>query len=99
MREPSVQQAGIIAVSVPREMATAGAGFTFPVPAQVAEAAGNQQISASLVDGSPLPGWLSFNAETKTFIARAVPDSALPVQVVITIGSARVTIVISERAE
>ena len=98
-----MQQAGIITVSVPKEMATAGAGFSFPLPAQVAgdaaAAGGNATIRVTTVSGQALPAWLKFNPETRTFVASAVPDGAFPMQVVVTINGVRSTIVISERAQ
>jgi len=81
-------------------MATAGSGFTFPLPAQVADqASANAPIQVSTITGGPLPSWLSFNSETKTFVASAVPDGAFPFQVVVTIGGVSSTVVISERNE
>lgn len=94
-----MQQSGIITVSVPKEMATAGSGFSFPLPAQVAEAAGNNPIQVTTIAGEPLPAWLRFNAETRMFVATAVPDGAFPIQLVVTIGGTRTTVVISERNE
>ena len=100
IRPTSVEQSGIISVSVPKDMATAGNGFSFPLPAQVANTAGNNTvISVSTASGQPLPGWLTFNPETRTFVASAVPDGAFPMQVVVTIGGRSTTIVISERAQ
>lgn len=99
VKEPSVQQAGIITVSVPKEMATAGSGFSFPLPAQVTENSAGTPVTVTTQAGEPLPRWLSFNPETKTFVASAVPDGALPMQVVVTVGGVRTTVVISERSE
>ena len=95
VKEPSVQSTGIIAVSVPKEMATAGSGFSFPLPAQVTD----QDSSASTIQvattgGEPLPDWLRFNPEAKAFVASAVPDGAFPIQVVVTVGGTRTTVVI-----
>ena len=80
-------------------MATAGSGFSFPLPAQVANsvAGGNSTISVTTASGQPLPAWLKFNPETKTFVASAVPDGSFPMQVVVTVNGVRSTIVISER--
>jgi hypothetical protein len=98
VREPSVQQAGVISVSVSREMATAGAGFGFPLPAQVTQSApANAAVTVTTTAGTALPGWLRFNPATKTFTATAVPDGAFPMQVVVTVAGQRSTIVISER--
>ncbi len=95
-----MQQTGIITVSVPKEMATAGSGFSFPLPAQVTEAASaNTPVQVTTTSGDPLPSWLSFNPETKAFVASAVPDGAFPMQVVVIVGGTRTTIVISERQE
>jgi hypothetical protein len=100
VREPSVQQTGIITVSVPKEMATAGAGFTFPLPEQaVAGTAANAPIRVTTIAGGPLPAWLRFVPATRTFVAAAVPDGAFPVQVAVTVGTHRSTVVISERAQ
>lgn len=100
MKEPSVQQAGIITVSVPKEMATAGSGFSFPLPAQVSEQApANTTIQVTTATGQPLPAWLRFEPQTKSFIASAVPDGSFPMHVVVTIGGTRTTVVISERNE
>ena len=101
LRQPTLQQSGFIAVSVPKEMATAGNGFSFPLPAQVANAAANSNstITVSTASGQALPSWLKFNPETKSFIASAVPDGAFPMQVVVTVGGRSTTIVISERVQ
>ena len=82
-------------------MATAGSGFSFPLPAQVTNstAGSSVTISVNTVSGQPLPSWLKFNPETKTFVASSVPDGAFPMQVVVTVNGVRSTIVISERAQ
>lgn len=46
----------------------------------------------------PPSGRLRYVPETKTFVASAVPDGAFPMQVMVSIGSSRVTVVISERS-
>ena len=100
VRQPSLQQTGIISVSVPKEMATAGSGFSFPLPAQVINtAADNATITVTTVTGQSLPSWLKFNSDTKTFVASAVPDGAFPMQVLVIVGGRSTTIVISERGQ
>ena len=100
VREPSVQQAGVIAVSLPKEMATAGAGFTFALPEQVVDASkGNPSLRVTLSSGEALPSWLKFNPETQALTATAVPDGAFPVQLVVIDGAQRTTVVISEKAQ
>jgi filamentous hemagglutinin family protein len=101
VRQPSSQDTGIITVSVPKEMATAGSGFTFPLPSQVAEiaTAANIPIRVTTTSGGELPSWLRYLPETQSFVASAVPDGAFPIQVIVTVGGTRTTVVISERAE
>jgi filamentous hemagglutinin family protein len=101
VRQPSVQETGIITVSVPKEMATAGSGFNFPLPAQVADTAENSDatIHVTTVTGQALPAWLQFNPATKSFVASAVPDGAFPMQLVVTVGGKSSIIVISERTQ
>jgi len=100
VKAPSVGQSGIITVSLPKEMATAGSGFSFLLPVQITnQSAANAQIKVTTTTGQPLPTWLKFNAETKTFVASAVPDGAFPMQVIVIVNGQRTTVVISERAE
>ena len=99
VREPSIQESGIISVSVPKDMATAGSGFSFPLPEQITVNAAANNIGVTLVNGKALPTWLKFVPATKTFVAIAVPDGAFPVQLLVTAGGKVSTIVISARAE
>jgi filamentous hemagglutinin family protein len=79
-------------------------GFSFSVPRsvvnQVAKTIGQNSgskvevLGASLLDGSTLPIWLSFNANTASFSANNVPVGALPltVKVVVSNGESTKTI-------
>ena len=86
---------------VPKEMATAGNGFSFPLPAHATDAAAGSKatVSVTTASGQQLPAWLKFNPETKTFVASAVPDGAFPMQVMVTVGGNSTIIMISERAQ
>jgi hypothetical protein len=97
VREPSAQDNGMITVSVPSELATAGSGFSFPLPAQIADQGANNAKIKVTYEGGDLPSWLTFNEETKTFVATAVPNRAFPLELVVTIGGRSTTIKISER--
>jgi len=97
VREPSVQQSGIINVSVPKEVATSGTGFAFGLPDQVVGTQANAPVTVTTASGQPLPGWLKYVPETKSLSASAVPDGAFPMQVIVTVGGKRSTIVISEK--
>ena len=99
VRPASQQQSGAIAVSVPKQIVDAGNGFGFPLPAQVIEAAAVNRVpvQAQLADGSALPSWISYNADSKSFVVQQVPNGALPLEIVLVIGSQRATMVVAER--
>ena len=80
-------------------MATAGAGFSFELPAQIRESLGSGEVRVTQADGNPLPGWIKFNPTSKTFEFNAVPDGGLPLQVSISSGATQVLVLISERKE
>lgn len=92
--------ASVVNVSVPRSRA-GGAGFSFALPAALQQAVetSGQPPTASAADGSPLPGWLRFVPETRSFVASAVPDGALPFEALVRIGGQSAVIVVAERAE
>ena len=89
----------MLTVSLPSEMATAGNGFSFELPASVQALIGSDLPMIGLSDGSPLPAWIRFNPATMRFEAQAVPDGAFPLQVLISTSRTTVLIAISERRE
>ena len=99
VRDTSVQQSGVISVAVPRELSSSG--FSFPLPQQVLETAdaAKTPIVATTLTGSPLPSWVTYDAESKTFVATTVPEGGLPISVLVTVGDQRATVVISEKSE
>ena len=99
VRPASQQQSGAITVSVPKQIVDAGNGFGFPLPAQVIETAAVNRVpvQAQLADGSALPSWISYNADSKSFVVQQVPNGALPLEIVLVIGSQRATMVVAER--
>jgi hypothetical protein len=97
-RAPATQAVMMAAVSLPKGTSTAGAGFSFELPETVRSLAQAGLIAkATQLDGTSLPAWLRFNAESLRFEAAAVPDGAFPLQVVVLISGQRVLVVISER--
>ncbi|MFP5414653.1 MAG: beta strand repeat-containing protein [Gammaproteobacteria bacterium] len=101
VRVPTLEASGMISVSVPRKLATAGSGFSFPLPAQL-ESGGNaaqNTLSVRTAEGGPLPGWLQFDPQTRTFTATAVPPGGLPIHVHVQQGDLSLTIVIFENPE
>jgi hypothetical protein len=97
---PDAQPVEMVAVSLPKNTATAGVGFSFVLPASVLETAASQNaVTVTLPNGSPLPDWLQFNAQTMAFTASAVPDGSFPMRVLVTIGKREVMVTIFERSE
>jgi filamentous hemagglutinin family protein len=96
VREPSAQIEGVINVIVPKDIAAKPGGFSFPLPEQIV--IGSSQPVITTINGGPLPGWLTFNPETKTFTATSVPVGGLPIHIVIKTDGMETAIVISEGA-
>jgi hypothetical protein len=99
VREASLVDSGIIAVSVSKGTATSGTGFSFQLPAELLAIAATDPLQVTAANGDPLPPWLKFDPATNTFVATAVPDGSFPMQLLVTIGNRRSTLVISERNE
>ena len=66
-------------------------GFNFKVPdaliarptetGTVSTAGAGTVVTAVMADGSPMPGWLKFNPDTKTFSADKAPEGLQSLQV------------------
>ena len=90
----------MVAVSLPKGAATVGTGFSFEMPESIKSMVSNETTMQITQDnGTPLPTWLKFDPVNLRFEAAAVPDSALPMQLVAVIAGQRVTVLISERTE
>ena len=95
VKAPTAQEAGLITVEVPKEIALSG--FSFALPEQlVKNMAPNASISVTLENGAPLPSWLSFVPERRGFTASVVPPSALPLRVVVMIDGRSSMVLITE---
>jgi hypothetical protein len=90
---------GVISVRVPQQVVAAGRGFSFPLPAALVQAAGDREVAVTLADGTPLPSWLRYVPASRSFIATQPPAGALPLTVIISIGSQRWNMTISEQSE
>jgi hypothetical protein len=77
-----------------------GTGFSFQLPESLRGAAADgAAVQVNRDNGNPMPNWLKFDPSTLSFEASAVPDSGLPLQLVVTVAGQRVMVVISERTE
>ena len=94
VRAATSQQNGVVTISVPRSITSAGSGFSVPLPEEMAAASG--AVLVSLVNGDRLPTWLRYVPETKSFAVSAVPPGILPLQVLVRIGNLRWTGIIAE---
>lgn len=60
--------------------------------------AGLLPVSVSRTDASPLPGWLRFDRWGKRLVAAAIPPNALPMSVLITLGTHKAVVKIDKPA-
>jgi hypothetical protein len=90
----------LVGVSLPKGSSTMGTGFSFQLPESLRGAAADGAVvQVNRDNGNPMPIWLKFDPSTLSFQANAVPDSGLPLQLVLTIAGQRLLVVISERTE
>ena len=94
----TANQTGQITVAVSSEAAAPGRSFSFEMDPKVV---GNQTaatgINVSQLDGKPLPEWLHYEPETKTFTAKEVPAGAFPLQLKVAVGGQETVMVIQEK--
>ena len=84
-------------MSVPEEVASARKPFAFGLPYSVTDEASNTEVRVTLVNGKRLPKWLKYSPATRTFVATAMPAGALPLEVLVTVGSKRTVVSVVER--
>jgi len=93
------QLSWMVQVVVPKGTATSGTGFAFAVPEELQKDIGAYGLQATRMDGTSLPAWLQWDANTMRFISSAVPDGAFPMQVSVSIGTKRAVVLITERQQ
>ncbi len=97
-RAPGATQTGLIQVQVAPEAASAGKSFSFELdPHAVAGHAADAPVKVSQIDGKPLPNWLRYDANNKTFTANDVPAGAFPLQLKLAVGNTESVVVIQEK--
>jgi hypothetical protein len=101
LKVPTPTVTGAILVEVPANLVQVEANFSFALPKELAELAGAAKSTpqVSLVDGSPLPSWLRYRASDRRFVATKVPSGALPLQVMVKIGSTRTVVMIRVKGQ
>lgn len=86
--QPTSNSAGVVTVAVPNVLARPGSSFSFPLPEQVStvgERGG--EVKVSLANGDPLPVWLRYMPESRTFVATDVPAGSMPITAIVAVGS------------
>jgi hypothetical protein len=99
VRTATIQDVGVVSVTLPHGTATAGTGFAFALPEQLAQNVGQGAVTVTVSNGQPLPAWLKYVPETKTLVASAVPDGAFPMEVLVSVGNMRTVVVITESSQ
>ena len=97
----TANHAGLVAVSVPQELTSAGTSFSFALASNVIEAAANAggdgAVRVTRMNGKRLPTWLRYVASTHSFIVSSMPAGALPIDALVRVGSQSWKMVISAR--
>jgi len=87
-----------VTVSVPADLVARGMPFSFELPASALPSDGQpQNVTITTAEGRPIPGWLRFVPESRSFVASAVPRGGLPIRLRIASASTQVEITIAER--
>ena len=88
-------QTGLITVAVSTEVASAGKSCSFELdPKLGTNQATDTAMKISQLDGKPMPDWLRFNPDTKTFTATDIPAGAFPLQLRVAAGGQESVMVI-----
>ena len=95
---PAAGQPGLISVSVSSALASSAKGFSFELDPKVIGQSNPSEVKAVQMDGTPLPKWIHYDSDTKSFVAQSVPDGALPLQIKVIAGSSDSVVVIQETA-
>ncbi len=76
--------------------AEAANSFKFPLSGTAARIAGARNMQVTTADGKPLPAWLRYVPESRSFVASDVPEGAFPLRVVLSSAGQKIALVIAE---
>ena len=89
---------GLITVALSTETAAPSRSFSFEIdPKLLTNQPADISLKVSQLDGKPLPDWLRYEADTKTFTAKDIPAGAFPLQLKVGVGGQETTMVIQEQ--
>ena len=97
VRDATAAGNGQVSVSVPEEVTSSGKPFSFVLPSSITGVATKTKIQVRLASGRRLPTWLKYTPATSTLVATAMPGGALPLDLLVTVGSRKVILSIVER--
>jgi hypothetical protein len=89
----------MVSVSVPEEIVSRGKTVRFPLPKEIAEVAGDDELKVTQKNGKSPSSWLTYTPASKTFSANGVPVGALPSEFLLSSGAYSWTMNITERAK
>ncbi|WP_135076102.1 filamentous hemagglutinin N-terminal domain-containing protein [Terasakiella sp. SH-1] len=92
-------QAGIVTVTLPKNTAAKGTGFSFALPEKVVKNVNHETATVLRADGGALPAWLKYDPASRKFEATSVPNQGLPLEVIVKSGDTEFLVVISERTK
>ncbi|HYW58864.1 MAG TPA: YDG domain-containing protein, partial [Polaromonas sp.] len=97
VREATDQERGVVSVALAGAVTKGGMGFQFSLPAGLLAlvAASDAPVQATTLVGKPLPAWLRYDPGSRSFVATAVPAGALPLQILVNVGSRSAVVTIS----
>ena len=95
-RLATAETQGVVTVVVPAQIAAAGQGFSFSLPAAMTDAAESGNARATRMNGGALPAWLGYARDNKTFFVGAIPGGAFPIEVLVRIGTQRWSVRITQ---
>ena len=76
----------------------AATALRLPLPPDLAKKIPSRggSVKVTTVSGKPLPGWIRYDASSKSFIVHDAPSGALPMEVAVTVNGKRTVLRISE---
>lgn len=90
---------GLITVSVPRSVIDTAIEFRFPLPQELLAKlrSTNREARVTLMNGKPLPRWLTFRPSTGVFVVNDMPMRGLPLEVLVRSGAGNWAVMIEDK--
>jgi hypothetical protein len=100
VRQPSLNKSGAVSVSLPKDTVNMRPAFSLPMPPHITETISEQSaLQITTLQGTPLPSWLRYDVDTKSFAVPALPNGVLPMQVLVMVDQKQTVMLIAEPDE